>query len=164
MNSIADWAAVASALLAATALFYAARQQRTNVKEHFILWAMERLRQDDLRESRRRIYALSQEEIVEIVKLIRERKYNEKVDSIRKVCLAFDEIGYFAHKLGLVEFRDLLDMYPQTIKIWNTISSIIQAWREVEKDISFAYFEMLVCQKNFDVDRQFEKPTELHKS
>ncbi len=153
-----------AALAAAVALRQSAREMKTNMKEDFVLWAIERLRQDDLRASRALIFSLSDEKIKEIEQDIRDRKQPEHIDEIRLVCLAFDEIGYFIYKMGLVEFRDILDIYPQTIKIWNKVAGIIRAWREIEGPFSFVYFEMLARQERLKVNPQFEPPIKLVKS
>jgi hypothetical protein len=152
-----------AALAAAAALWFSAVERKTNMKKDFILWAMERLREKDLRESRGLLFSLSATEIEEVEKAIRGAKRDDRADQIRQVCLAFDEIGYFVYKMGLVQFRDILDIYPQTIKIWNKIPNIIGAWRDIEGSTAFVYFEMLARQTKLGTSPQFEKATELFK-
>lgn len=147
-----------SAFVAFSALIVAIRTRRTNLKKEFIVYAMERLRDESLRKLRGKVFGFTDEEIEVLVQDIVVKKQNIIIDDIRKQCLAFDEIGYLVYKLGLLKYRDILDIYPQTIKFWNKIQPIIKVWRDREDKTSFVYFEMLVSQRKINVDPTFEMP------
>ncbi len=177
MNSSSDWIALLSAiataggtcfaglavLFAAGTILYSVIERRIDMKEDFVLWAIERLRQDDLRQYRKMIFLLSDADIQTLAQLVQARQPDARLDQIRQVCLAFDEIGYFVYKVGIVNFRDILDMYSQTVKIWNKVAPIVAGWREIEGATSFAYFEMLARQEKFQVTPKFEPPSKLYK-
>lgn len=123
---------------------------------------MERLRASEQRKGRRLIFNLIQDgnrdKIQEIIRDINNNKYSEEADLIRQVCLAFDEIGYLVYKLKLLSFFDILDIYPQTIKIWQIVGNIIGAWRIQEnEDTSFKYFEKLAKQDKSKITPQILK-------
>ena len=167
--TLTDWIALVSAiftavaaLAAAGALIYAGVERRMDMKEDFVLWSIERLRQKDLREYRAMIFGLSDKEVQDLAQVARTHKVDPRLDQVRKVCLSFDEIGYFVYKVGIVSFRDILDMYSQTVKIRNKVSPIILAWREIEGPTSFMYFEMLARQKKFEVSPEFADPIALY--
>jgi len=81
--------------------------------------------------------------------------------SFRKT--AFDEIGYFVYKMGIVKFTDILDIYPQAVRVWNIVFDIVQTLRKVyEDDTTFIYFEMLVRQEKFEVKPDFGTAKKLY--
>src|SRR5258708_651701 len=129
-----------AAFAAAAAILLSMRERQTDMKEDFILWAIERLRNQELRESRRKIYYYTPDDWQQLEKAIQDKKEDARLEEIRRVCLSFDEIGYFVHKVGLVNFRDILDMYPQTVKIWNKVHRLVKLWRETEDPVTFIYF------------------------
>ncbi len=151
-----------AAIAAAAAIILSLRERQVDMKEDFVLWAIERLRDKDLRESRRMIYNLRDGEWQEIVKAAGERQDIPRLDEIRRVCLSFDEIGYFVYKVGLVNFRDILDMYPQTVRVWNKVRPVIAEWRRVENPTAFIYFEMLARQERLTVKPDLEQPVKLY--
>ena len=151
-----------AAVAAAIALFISSAERKSNIKKEFIIWALERLRHPEQREARALIFSLSPNDIIKIEKSIRERKPHPSLDAIRKVCFAFDEIGYFVHELKIVGFRDLLKIYPQTIKIWNITSKLVQAWRDMDDPTSFVFFEELARQERIEIKYQLEKPIKLY--
>lgn len=164
MDLIAIFSTVFSAvaaLAAAAAIILSMRERRTDMKEDFILWAIERLREQELRESRRSIYQYTPQDWQALGQAALAHQNDPRLDQIRRVCLSFDEIGYFVFKVGLVNFRDLLDMYPQTIKIWNKVRPLIKIWRETENASTFIYFKMLARQERLDIRPEFEPPTKL---
>ena len=67
------------------------------------------------------------------------------------------------NELKIVGFRDLLKIYPQTIKIWNITSKLIQAWRDTDDPTTFVFFEELVLQKRMKIDYHLETPVRLYK-
>ena len=123
---------------------------------------MERLRQKDLREYRALIFSLTDKDWEEAAQAVRDHKGHYLLDPIRQVVLSFDEIGYFVYKMQIVSFRDILDMYSQTVEIWNRVAKIIQAWREIEGNTSFVYFEMLARQERLDAQPRFADPVKLY--
>lgn len=150
-----------AAVAAAIAIILSMRERQRDMKEDFILCAIERLRDQDLRESRRAIYQYTPQDWQALQQAALARQNDPRLDQIRRVCLSFDEIGYFVYKVGLVNFRDLLDMYPQTIKIWNKVQPLIKIWRETENPSTFIYFEMLARQERLEIRPDFEPPTKL---
>src|SRR5262245_39912929 len=90
-----------AALAAVVAILLSLRERSSDMKEDFVLWAIERLREPGIREGRRTIYTLKPEEWEELRTLARSHQDDPRLDSIRQVCLSFDEIGYFVYKVGL---------------------------------------------------------------
>jgi hypothetical protein len=152
-----------AALAAAIALFLSFLERKSNMKKDFILWAIERLRNDEQRIIRGTILNYTASDIQRLLSCKPDQTDTLKeIDNIRQVCLCFDEIGYFVYRMGLVDFRDILDIYPQAIKIWNKIAFLIKKWRIDHQDpTSFIYFEMLVKQKKFDPCHIFVKPIDI---
>lgn len=134
-------------------------QQRSNIRKEFILWAIDRLHSPKLRESRGLIFSITDEQIKEMSECIDKGINSNNIDAIREVCLSFDEIGYFIYKFNFVNFKDILDIYPQVILIWNKILPLVETWRKKHNDnTTFIYFDMLVHQKRFKVNLLFENP------
>lgn len=150
-----------AAIAAGIGLYRSAQEQKTNVKEDFILWAIERLRKKGLREARGKIYAMTDNELKDAIQSACKEEKTPILDAIREVSLAFDEIGYFVYKMEVVSFRDILDMYTQTVKIWNRVAPIIEAWRIIEGPTSFVYFEMLARQERLKAEPRFPEATKL---
>lgn len=151
-----------AAIAAAAAIWFSMRERQSDMKEDFVLWAIERLRDPAVRDARRKIYLLTADEWKELEQAVRDRRADLRLDSIRLVCLSFDEIGYFIHKVGLVTYRDILDMYPQAVKIWNKVYDLVKAWRELEDANTFLYFEMLARQERLKIKPTFETPKKLY--
>lgn len=74
-----------AAFAAAVALFISSKERKDNIKKEFIIWALERLRHPEQREAREIIFTLSQNDLVEIEKAIRERTTHPYLDAVRKV-------------------------------------------------------------------------------
>ncbi|HEY5728974.1 MAG TPA: hypothetical protein VLA72_00150 [Anaerolineales bacterium] len=110
-----------AAFAAAIALLISSIERKDNIKKEYVIWALERLRHPEQRKARGIIFSLSQDNLVEIENAIRKREVHPHLDTIRKVCFAFDEVGYFVHELKIVGFQDILKIYPQAIKISLTL-------------------------------------------
>jgi len=151
-----------AALAALITVWYLRSERQSDMKKDFVLWAIERLRDPGMRDARRAIYLFTDDEWQELEKAVRERAKDPRLDAVRLVCLSFDEIGYFIYKVGLVNYRDILDMYPQAVKIWNKVYNLIKVWRELEDANTFLYFEMLARQQRLEVKPTFESPKKLY--
>lgn len=82
LNFLALIISALSATAAKLGLYLSAREQKTNVKEDFLLWAMERLRKDDLRKYRAQIFALTDKELGDVAQAIRDGKPHPAYDPI----------------------------------------------------------------------------------
>jgi len=145
-----DWSAIFAGIAALTAiagLIYSIRQHRNNVRNEFLLWAIERLDASDQREGRGLVFILGKDEEKkqELIERIEKGElYGEDYNKIRSVFTLFNQIGYFWLRFGYGKREDALTLFPQIIRIWEIGKPIINAIRSRPgQSASFVYFERL---------------------
>ena len=82
-----------AALAAFSAIIYSVFERRSNIRKEFVLWALKRLSNEELRQARSIVYKSTKKQIQSFVKKIKSNNQDIDIEKIRQVGLSFDEIG-----------------------------------------------------------------------